>query len=740
MKRFFSMNFFFFRSLLVSVKTRSSITSKSVNFVGDNTNNGGNILFDVYLLYIMYKSKLIYVTLLFVFSIEIDAQILRTNNWNFGNGVRIDFRDAIIIQTNSKISSFESCASISDNKGDLELYSDGVTIWDKMDSIIINGDSLYGNQSSSHGAVFVSFDSVYYLFYTNYSSSVNNELYYSKIIKQSKFRVIEKNIVIKNNNCEPIAVINNSSNNSSWICVKGYKDSLIYSYLVTKSGLVKCPIISNSKYLANNSFFSAQIDFTFSPDGQKACFVNLDQNYIHLFDFNSRTGVFSSEKIISGFNFPIAGICFSHNSNYLYITERDDNLVRLQINKTSLNEIINSKIQLQLQNNTKLDIVKTPNKKIGLSIVYNQFLSIIDSVDVNTNSIIFKKDAVSLQNKQCYKGLPNFNQSYFYTPAINYTYEMNCTKNSIQFWGKDTFGANNHNWYIRKIFGANNYQLIGNSKDINYTFADTGTYEVRYIASNGNKIDTVVKSIVLYDKIKQDFLGKDTAFAQGVLINKTLYAPTPNHCVRWYDPSPKERGTGSSLLIDSVGTYICKVTNQAFCEVWDTIVINECINNLTQPSLFRSRDTLRTWHLNADSFVWYRNNQIYKVTKQPFLALTDTGTYRVEAAKKGHCNRGSVGQLLVNKLSVKGIRIEELGIRVFPNPSSGLVKIEGEVEFSLEIRDVLGRVIEQLKYEDQNSSPLLGRGVRGEVFLPKGIYFFHFDVGAYKSVEKVVVY
>lgn len=118
-----------------------------------------------------------------------------------------------------------------------------------------------------------------------------------------------------------------------------------------------------------------------------------------------------------------------------------------------------------------------------------------------------------------------------------------------------------------------------------------------------------------------------------------------------------EKSSRSTLLADSVGTYICKVTNQAFCEVWDTITINECINNLQQPSLFRSRDTLRIWHINADSFVWYRNNQLYIITKEPYLALTETGTYRVEAAKKGHCNSSSIGQLLVNKLSVLGVRI-----------------------------------------------------------------------------------
>jgi len=283
--------------------------------------------------------------------------------------------------------------------------------------------------------------------------------------------------------------------------------------------------------------------------------------------------------------------------------------------------------------------------------------------------------------------------------------------------------------YFKTVWAC--FRLAGTAKDIHYSFADTGTYEVRYIAANGNKADTVTKSITIYDKIKKDFLGKDTVFAEGAVINKALFAPVPNHCVRWQDSSGLNTFTATKK-----GTYICKVTNAAFCEVWDTIVINTCINNLNQPSLFRSRDTLKTWHLNADSFVWFRNNQLYKITKQPFLKLADTGTYRVEAAKKGHCNSSSIGTNYVRKLSVNGVTIADLGIRVFPNPSSGVVRIESSKDFKLEVRDLLGRIF--------NPDVILKNFVpeiySESIQLPKGIYFFVFDVEGFRVAEKVVVW
>ena len=254
--------------------------------------------------------------------------------------------------------------------------------------------------------------------------------------------------------------------------------------------------------------------------------------------------------------------------------------------------------------------------------------------------------------------MPTFNQSYFHTPSIDYKYELNCISNNIQFWGKDTFKATTYNWQIKK----NGKPAEGNyaTKNINHTFTDTGKYEVRYIASNSNRQDTVIKIISIYPKVNKHFLGKDTAYPQGTTFNKILKSPVGMHCQLWQDNIGL-----STYKADTAGMYICKVTNKSFCEVIDTIVISECINSLSQPSLYRSRDTLYTYQQSADSFVWYRNNIQYRITKEPFIRLTDTGTYRVEATKKGYCNRSSIANY-VNKLGISSIQLGDFNIQLFP--------------------------------------------------------------------------
>lgn len=128
----------------------------------------------------------------------------------------------------------------------------------------------------------------------------------------------------------------------------------------------------------------------------------------------------------------------------------------------------------------------------------------------------------------------------------------------------------------------------------------------------------------------------------------------------------------------------------------------------------------------ADSFVWFRNNIQYKITQKPFIKLSDTGTYRVEAAKKDHCNRSSTS-IYVNKLGVNSISLQEAGIRLYPNPTNEKVFIQSEKDFKLLITDITGKII-----LDIENVP--------EVSLPKGMYLFRFLVNQSMIVEKVIVW
>lgn len=66
------------------------------------------------------------------------------------------------------------------------------------------------------------------------------------------------------------------------------------------------------------------------------------------------------------------------------------------------------------------------------------------------------------------------------------------------------------------------------------------------------------------------------------------------------------------------------------------------------------------------------------------------------------------------------------GISVYPNPASGAVKFAAEGAFRLTVTDLCGAV-------------LFKACEAGEITLPAGLYFFHFEVAGRRVVEKVLV-
>ncbi|MFN7014863.1 MAG: hypothetical protein ACK4ON_11405, partial [Bacteroidia bacterium] len=54
----------------------------------------------------------------------------------------MDFSDNYPVSKTSDISTYESCASISENVGNLLFYTNGSTVWNKSNDVMFNGNDL----------------------------------------------------------------------------------------------------------------------------------------------------------------------------------------------------------------------------------------------------------------------------------------------------------------------------------------------------------------------------------------------------------------------------------------------------------------------------------------------------------------------------------------------------------------------------------------------------------------------
>jgi hypothetical protein len=90
------------------------------------------------------------------------------NIWYFGNKAGLDFTSGKpVVLTNGKLNTNEGCATISNEKGKLLFYTDGITVWDNKHQVLKNGDGLKGHPSSTQSAVIVpkpKSKNVYYIF------------------------------------------------------------------------------------------------------------------------------------------------------------------------------------------------------------------------------------------------------------------------------------------------------------------------------------------------------------------------------------------------------------------------------------------------------------------------------------------------------------------------------------------------------------------------------------------------
>lgn len=433
------------------------------------------------------------------------------NIWYFGDHAGLDFNSgSAAVLTDGKLNTVEGCATMSNNAGQLLMYTDGVSVWNKNHQIMPNGTGLLGQTSTTQSAIIVpnpANPNIYYVFTTSVASLATG-IRYSEVdltLDGGLGDITEKKNIelVAGEVSEKLTAIKNKDGSGYWVMAHGYLNNSYYAFQVTGAGVNSTPVTTDigSVFDTYNSKFGY---LKLSPDGSKLANVESNDSFngIELFDFDNSTGILSNSQLIPTPKYLNYGVEFSANGNLLYSSSRQYIDYFHQTNKISQYDlkaidIAASEVVLFTFNSDQNihfgALQLAPDNHIYLSIVDNSsivvgnYISRIENPEVYGPGCNLVLKAVDLSPNKCALGLPQFIQSYF---SIGINFQNNCLGENTSFSLNSNETLISANW----DFGDGNTSSAINPT---HTYSSARTYTVSVTASSATKTITKSREIII---------------------------------------------------------------------------------------------------------------------------------------------------------------------------------------------------------------------------------------------------
>jgi hypothetical protein len=186
-----------------------------------------------------------------------------------------------------------------------------------------------------------------------------------------------------------------------------------------------------------------------------------------------------------------------------------------------------------------------------------------------------------------------------------------------------------------------------------------------------------------------------------------------------------------------VYSYELRVTSPCFKDTVSKIFENVIQVNNYPPTPFLEYDgTQLTSTVTTGSFKWYRNNSLIIGANKYFYIPLQNGIYRVSVTQSG-CSSSSA------PFDIEGVGLPDHSTftnryQIHPNPSNGLVRIEGELSgnagnMAIGVYDFGGK---RHFYARESANTNISIDLS---FLESGIYLIELETGGYPEFHRVVI-
>lgn len=541
----------------------------------------------------------------------------QADQWIFGNKARVDFTQnpPIATPTSNDFNTPYGVSSISDDDGELLMFSNGLNVWNKGLFQMNNGSGLSGNNFASQTSIIVPHpgnSKQYFIFTTDmYISPIYVDgINYSVVdfTNNGNGVVTSKNNLLFHENSQKISAIKHENGRDYWVIFHGFgtnKGKNFYSYLIDTSGVVTNPIISEIGAIHSGDVNNQRGYMKASSNGTKIGLVLPADGIVEVLDFDKATGKLSNPVTSDpGAYYYPSGLEFSPDNTKLYITTSplvSDSSYLYQFDITG-NQPFSSPIvinsfyfsttssspadslmqALQLGVDGKIYVSKSTRgnttgkpylgviynpDRIGLGCNYNE-------LDHVSNNGLYLGGAKGLA------GLPDFVTDYLNIP--HFYYFNQCLNDTTDFEIRNTANIDPA-WNFKDPSGTSILTDVMKPKHI---FSDARTYEVELTETHDGIDYVFTENVVINPLPNVDIgMGSDTIY---ILPNSSIRLDAgEGYDIYTWTPGGS---SGQYLDVNEEGPYSVTVTDINCCT--NTAAVYIKFASLAYPNAFKPSSSI----------------------------------------------------------------------------------------------------------------------------------------------------
>jgi gliding motility-associated-like protein len=485
--------------------------------------------------------------------------------WTFGDLAGIEFSSSTVgPYIGTDMIQQEGCATMCDGAtGNLLLYTDGRTVWDRNHNYMPNGTGLLGNLSASQSGVIVpkpGSSTNYYVFTVDAAAGVNG-MRYSEVdltLNSGNGDVLtaNKNTLLRTPVTEKLTAVQHSNGTDIWVMTHDWLSRDFLAYLVTAAGVNPTPVVSTVGMMHSGSSANTIGYLRFSPNGQQIAIASRDSGgVVEILDFDATTGVVANPKRLALQG--VYGLEFSPNNRLLYAMGSTPHvIVQFDLSSGVAATMQASKVQLASSTQWYGALQLGPDKRVYIARYTEDSLAVIDQPNVVGVGCNYMHNGVRIGGTECRIGLPNYVTSFFSSKQIVVT--PFCLGDSTYAWLTDTTEVDSVVW----DFDDPNDPGFQRGKSPVHYYTKPGTHTITAIVWHDGNTDTLMKIVQASPTPSVD-LGPDRLACEGSIF--TLDSKFADGYVEW-----STGDTTQKLTLLAPGTFWVEAT-VAGCSTIDTI-------------------------------------------------------------------------------------------------------------------------------------------------------------------------